>query len=150
MVYNIEGIIKRYKIYGFRKFLQASMTVLFTAIYYRFLRNSYSQKGEDLVIDKVLGKKKNGFYIDVGANDPVLISNTYRFYKKGWTGINIEPNPLLFKKLAAARNRDINLNIGIAEDKGEMTFFSFFPNTQSTFSEQQAEEYLNQGYPLLE
>ena len=55
---------------------------------------SYSQQAEDLSIQRYFGEEKmNGFFVDVGAFDPIKYSNTYLFYKKGWRGINIEPNP---------------------------------------------------------
>ena len=38
--------------------------------------NTWSQYGEDLVIDRLLGNKRHGTYIDIGANDPNLINNT--------------------------------------------------------------------------
>jgi hypothetical protein len=74
--------------------------------------NSYSQYGEDKIIDRLLGYKKSGFYINVGANHPYRFSNTYMFYKKGYRGVNIEPNPISFEKFLI-RKGDINLNIGI-------------------------------------
>lgn len=95
--------------------------------------DSYSQYNEDLMVDAILGLKESGFYVDIGANDPVIANNTERFYKKGWKGINIEPNPLLFKKVCACRPDDINLNIGIGEKNGESDFYSLLPDTLSTF-----------------
>ena len=40
------------------------------------LVDSYSQQGEDLVIDAVVANLKNGFYVDIGAFDPDELSNT--------------------------------------------------------------------------
>lgn len=40
---------------------------------------------------------RNGFYVELGANDGALASNSYYFeLKKGWTGILIEPSPNLY------------------------------------------------------
>ena len=36
--------------------------------------HSYSQYGEDLVIDGIFGAKNKGYYIDIGANDPILFT----------------------------------------------------------------------------
>jgi hypothetical protein len=60
--------------------------------------NSYAQFREDTILDRFF-KKSTGFYIDIGANHPDRFSNTKKFYKKGWSGINIEPNPVSFKKI---------------------------------------------------
>ena len=61
--------------------------------------DSYAQNQEDVVLQIALADVDNGFYIDVGAFDPVTDSVTYVFYKRGWHGINVEPQPHYFKKL---------------------------------------------------
>ena len=48
---------------------------------------------------------------------------TKAFYLKGWHGINIEPLPNKFQKLMDFRKRDINLNIGISDKKGNLTLY---------------------------
>lgn len=40
---------------------------------------TYSQEGEDRLTDRLLGGRKNGFYIDIGAHHPRRFSNTYYF-----------------------------------------------------------------------
>ncbi|MHB9129364.1 MAG: FkbM family methyltransferase, partial [Candidatus Humimicrobiaceae bacterium] len=113
-----------------------------------FLRKSYAQKGEDLVLDNFSGNKRRGFYVDVGANDPHRFSNTKRFYLRGWTGINIEPDVDNWQKLSSQRKRDINLNIGIGESESSLEFYKFIPHTLSTFSKEEADNYVGQGYKL--
>ena len=68
-------------------------------------------KGRELV-DKKLSNylnKKNGFYIELGANDGISESNTYFLENyKDWKGILIEPiihNYLLCKKNRSKRNK---------------------------------------------
>lgn len=84
---------------------------------------SHSQFNEDLLIDFLLGSKNEGFYVDVGANEPVYNNNTKRFYDRGWSGINIEPGSNLHLDLCKARPRDINLNLGVGSQSGELTFY---------------------------
>lgn len=88
---------------------------------------SYSQEGEDLILETIFKKKnvKPGFYVDVGAYHPSQYSNTKLFYDRGWKGINIEPFSGYFIKFQQERPRDINLKIGIAdsEDIGILTVF---------------------------
>ena len=60
-------------------------------------KNSYAQHGEDLLIEQLLGKIET--FIDVGANDGVLFSNTYKFTKQGAHGLCLEPCPSTFFKL---------------------------------------------------
>jgi len=100
--------------------------------------NSYSQYGEDLILDGILEYKKRGFFIDIGANDPVIFNNTKRFYDRGWSGINIEPNPVLYKKFASQRTRDINLNLGVGLNSQEMPFYLLSADTLSSFSKSDA------------
>ena len=45
----------------------------------------YSQNGEDLILNRLFENKEKGFFIDVGAHHPIRFSNTYLFYKKGWS-----------------------------------------------------------------
>lgn len=81
---------------------------------------SYAQHNEDILLFALLHDVKKGFYVDVGANDPVKDSVTKFFYDRGWNGVNIEPIPTLFKQLAEARPKDVNLNVGIAEKRGDL------------------------------
>ena len=73
---------------------------------------TYAQFLEDFILYCIFYDIDNGFYIDVGANDPNDISVTKAFYLNGWHGINIEPLPEMQQLLLKHRSRDINLNIG--------------------------------------
>ncbi len=84
---------------------------------------SYAQYNEDLILLALLHNTKKGFYVDVGANYPIIDSVTKLFYERGWSGINIEPIPKLHKQLAEDRQRDINLQIGIGAATGELEFY---------------------------
>ena len=85
--------------------------------------HSNSQFQEDLLIDLLLGVKKEGVYVDVGANDPSFNSNTRRFYLRGWRGINIEPGFAEFNKFVKDRKLDTNLNLAISGEVGTLTFY---------------------------
>ena len=54
---------------------------------------TFSQEGEDLLINRILNNKSEGFFIDIGAHHPIRFSNTYFFYRKGWRGINVDAMP---------------------------------------------------------
>jgi FkbM family methyltransferase len=85
---------------------------------------SYSQAGEDLLIQAILQKKK-GFYVDIGAHHPQRFSNTNLFYLQGWNGINIDPMPKSMELFNAERPRDINLEIAISEDDTEKDYYIY-------------------------
>lgn len=147
---NTKDLIEKLNIYGVRKFLRHILfEFIYRWFYMRLIKGSYSQIGEDIIIDRLLKNKKRGFYVDVGAYDPMRFSNTLRFYKKGWRGINIEPDPDNYQKFLQARKRDINLNIGISDKKDMLIFYKFFPDTLSTFSKKSAKENLKHKYRLI-
>lgn len=65
----------------------------------------YSQIGQDKWVHSILGNKKNGFFIELGACDGLHLSNTLFFERElGWNGICIEPNDIYFEKLKINRN----------------------------------------------
>ena len=84
---------------------------------------TYSQFLVDYILFCIFYDIKNGFYIDVGANDPNNISVAKAFYLRGWHGINIEPLPDKYHSLLLNRNRDINLNIGAGNSEGNTTLY---------------------------
>lgn len=86
-------------------------------------RSYYSQYLEDYILSIVFEKQEKGFYVDVGAAHPSSGSVTKLFYKKGWRGINFEPIKELYKKLVEARPEDINYNLGISDEEGELNFY---------------------------
>jgi FkbM family methyltransferase len=69
-----------------------------------------------------LKEKKNGFYIEVGSNHPVLYSNTFKLYLEGWKGILIDGNPDLIALSRRIRSSDICLNEIISDQSGEVEF----------------------------
>jgi FkbM family methyltransferase len=66
---------------------------------------------------------KAGFYIDIGANDPIIDSVTNFFYIRGWNGINIEPLKDKYALLKNKRPRDINLNVVAGQENGNATLY---------------------------
>lgn len=83
---------------------------------------SYAQNFEDVLLFRCFGKLPDGFYVDIGAFDPVIDSVTKAFYDQGWSGINVEPGPRI-EDLRRDRPRDINLAIAISVAEGEADFW---------------------------
>jgi len=100
---------------------------------------SYSQEGEDVLLDRVLTRQPRGFYVDVGACHPQRFSNTYLFYQRGWSGINIEPNPDAVGAFRSSRPRDINLCLGISDRPGVETYYLFDDPALNTFDKMLAQ-----------
>jgi FkbM family methyltransferase len=135
MLSTLKQILRPYKesfkvFPGFRKEPQP--------VYYR---QSYSQEGEDLILDRIFEGKLNGFYVDVGAHHPQRFSNTYYFYLRGWNGINIEAMPGSMATFNKSRTRDINLEIAISEHQQKLTYYGFNETALNTFSQELASEH---------
>jgi len=104
-----------------------------------FARTSFSQMGEDRVLDVIFQDQKTGFYVDVGAFHPKLYSNTYLFYLKGWRGINIDAMPGSMQSFRKLRPRDINIEAPIAKTKKKLTYFMFDQPAINGFSQSLSE-----------
>lgn len=101
--------------------------------HYKYLNSSYSQEGEDILLQRLFSDQRYGFYVDVGAHHPVRFSNTFALYKKGWTGINIEPNPEMHSLFKKKRPRDINVNCGVDAINGTLEYYMFNEPALNTF-----------------
>jgi FkbM family methyltransferase len=109
---------------------------------------TYAQNREDIFLWALLGHRKKGFYVDVGSHHPDFHSVTKLFYDLGWRGINIEADPDLNKLFAKARPRDVNLNVGIADKKGDLHFRRYPHHTGlSTFSDEIMKLHEKAGLP---
>lgn len=108
-------------------------------------RRSWAQEGEDIALARLLEPRRSGFYVDVGAHDPFRFSNTALFYRDGWRGLNIEPDPGGARLLRRYRKRDVTLNMGVGPMTSEMTFFRFGEPALNTFSPALAQRRLQDG-----
>lgn len=89
-----------------------------------YSRTIFSQGGEELYLISRFANRK-GTYVDIGALHPFRFSNTAWAYEKGWRGINIEPNVDHFHLFELFRPLDININCGIANQEGKLTYYCF-------------------------
>ncbi len=58
------------------------------------------------LIATFFGNRK-GYFVEVGANDPHERSQTWHLEQAGWTGVLIEPQPELAKRLRALRTAKV-------------------------------------------
>lgn len=71
----------------------------------RLRKLSPSQLGQDLYVLEKTNYKRNGFFVEFGATDGVILSNTYLLEKEfEWEGICAEPNPKFLQRLRQNRN----------------------------------------------
>lgn len=116
-----------------------------------YSRRSWAQEGEDLVIRRIFEHRRQGVYVDVGAHHPKRFSNTYLFYKMGWTGVNIDARPGGMELFRKQRPRDTNIESGVHEKAGMMEYFVFDEPALNGFSKElsMARDSDDNGYRLL-
>lgn len=96
-------------------------------------RTFYSQSSEDSIISKYC-TERSGRYVDVGAGRPISGSNTYFFYKKGWSGILVDPISRNQRLSQLLRPRDVFERVLVGQS-GLVAFFETYPYEYSTTSE---------------
>jgi FkbM family methyltransferase len=107
---------------------------------------SYAQHGEDVVIWRALGHVTDGFYVDVGAADPVVDSVTHALYAAGWSGIDIDALAQHVATLRAARRRDIVVEAAVGAESGTVTFYATPGTGLSSTIEAEAESTRAHGF----
>src|SRR3989344_218058 len=106
---------------------------------------TYAQFGEHAVLLELFKDKDNGRYVDVGAHHPHRYSNTYLLYKKGWHGVNIDPNPHTIALFNKARSSDKNICAGIGH-AGTLTYYRFSDPAVNTFKKEEAEKWKKKSF----
>ena len=105
----------------------------FLYFYYQLLKSKriqnkrklYSNWGLDMIADDFFKNKSKGIYIDVGCHHPFLNNNTYRLYKKGWSGINIDLDFNTVDMFNFFRSSDLNIEAAVSDKNEERDFFFF-------------------------
>ena len=106
---------------------------------------SYSQNFEDVILGRVFKHVSNGFYIDIGAQDPIRDSTSKHFYDQGWSGINVEPVPKYASRLRETRSRDIVIEKVVTHNLDEIEFYLVHDTGLSTASLILASNYTADG-----
>ena len=106
----------------FRDLIPRPIKMYFHRLLYKYSL-IVSQAGQDIwIYGEAFNEKKCGYFLDIGAHDGIVYSNTYLLEKKyNWSGILIEANPISFRKLQSNR-RGLCLNVALDKTEGEVTF----------------------------
>lgn len=99
----------------------------------------------DLLREKNIPWANSGFYVDIGANHPVVFSATYLLYKADWSGITVDPIPSLCALHRRLRPRDVCLNVGVGALCEERRFWETAPDFFSSFSEEDTKRAEEKG-----
>jgi FkbM family methyltransferase len=114
---------------------------------------SYAQAREDVFLWRALAPRVHhsvGFWIDVGAYDPVQDSVTKEFSRHGWRGINIEPIEPYFLRFLDDRPDDINIRALVSDHDGEGVFYEVVGHQLSTMESRFADRHARSGFPMRE
>jgi FkbM family methyltransferase len=88
-------------------------------------------------------------YLDIGAYDPIHLSNTFFFYEQGNSGVCVEPDPSLHQRINKLRKRDICLNMGVGVREEKAKFYILSTKCLNTFSLEEAEHYQAKGWEKI-
>ena len=134
------------KIYFLRK-IYLWYNVYIRNFKYHFIdSHKNSQFGEEKHVLKHFSKHFKGKFLDIGCFHPTRNNNTYKMYKKGWRGINIDLNPLSIDLFNLARPKDINICAAISnKEKKVDLFFIGDLDTKNTI-EKNHTKFLNKSF----
>lgn len=104
----------------------------------RSIKSTFSQYGEDHVINILLSPGMSGTYIDVGSHHPCSGSNTYGLYLRGWRGLTVDPNPEFKRAYSHFRPDEPHLVEGVSDLHGSLTYYGFENSVYNTFSDSRA------------
>ena len=112
-----------------RKFLKKTFFFEILSNFFFKPKTSFSENfGEDLFVENYFKEKSYGIYVDVGCNQPVKNSLTYKLHKKGWKGINIDISSRCIDLHNFYRNSAINYNLAVGSEKKKINAYFFFNN----------------------
>lgn len=111
---------------------------------------SYAQNFEDVMLWRALKHVKRGFYIDIGAQDPVIDSVSRAFYEHGWRGVHVEPTPHYAGKLRQDRPDETVLQAALGSQNRTLNFFEVINTGLSTGDEKIAEKHRDAGFAVRE
>jgi len=111
---------------------------------------SYAQNFEDVMLWRALGHIEHGFYIDIGAQDPVIDSVSLAFHEHGWNGIHVEPTPRYAEMLRQNRPGDIVIQAAVGEGPSVLSFFEIPGSGISTADLNIANQHRERGFDIQE
>lgn len=93
----------------------------------------FSELRQEWFVLEHTGYKEQGYFVDLGAGDGVIASNTLlleKFY--GWSGILCEPNPVFQQSLRNCRSNHVDDHC-IWNSSGEIMDFRFYDNEEGFY-----------------
>ena len=109
---------------------------------------SYAQNFEDVMLWRALKHVENGYYIDVGAQHPVIDSVSMSFYEHGWRGVHVEPNAHYAQLLRENRPDENVIQAALSSEAGVLTFYEIAGTGLSTCNAEIAERHRATGHAV--
>lgn len=110
----------------------------------------YSQHGEDFLLNKIFGGKREGYYVEIGCLDGIEFSNTYYFEKKGWKGLCVEAHKDFIAALKINRPNATVVHAAVGEeDKDKVTFYANKVGSLSTLDRNEEERWKTNYAPYF-
>lgn len=106
---------------------------------------SYAQNFEDVLLWRALHHIESGFYIDVGAQSPVVDSVSQGFYEKGWRGCHVEPTERYASELRQQRPDEPVFQVALGASDGTIELYEIADTGLSTTMAAIAEKHAGDG-----
>jgi len=143
----VKGILRKVGIDSSTQIFSLLKTIYRRSGAHIRVTKSTSFNGEDLALAHYL-PEINGRYLDIGSGDPIRGSNTYLFYKRGWSGVTIDPLTRANRKHKRKRRRDQQIIACVSDlssQTSEILFYEYDADDFSTTSKQRFLELQAQG-----
>lgn len=111
--------------------------------------NSYAQNFEDVILWRALKDVENGFYIDIGAQEPVYDSVSLAFYERGWRGVHVEPASTYAHALREARPDETVIEALVGGEHGQSQFYEIPQTGLSTGDHDLATRHAAEGFTIV-
>jgi FkbM family methyltransferase len=115
------------------------------------LKESRGQFFQDVAALHFSGRKRNGFFVEVGTGDGQRLSNSYMLEKcYGWQGLLFEPNRQFHQSISQCRTATLDRRAAYSQDGQQLTFvenalageLSSLSNYAESDSRQRGHEYV--------
>ncbi|MCI5057294.1 MAG: FkbM family methyltransferase, partial [Flavobacteriales bacterium] len=107
---------------------------------------SYAQNFEDIILWRALKDVKNGYYVDIGSEDPITYSVSYLFSQNYWKGLSVEPTDQHFNSFKQQRPQDDIIKAFVSDTSELVDFYVFADTGLSTADLKIAEKHKKLGF----
>ena len=142
MISRVKGLLPKSFILNLKKTRINHFYLISTELKFRRHAPRYfGQTAEDAIIRRYI-PENYGTYVDVGAGRPIQGSNTYSLYKRGWSGVCIDPLSENARLFNIFRKKDQFISALVGSNADEIQFWEFDPYMFSTADKSTADRIM--------